>query len=106
MLDSKEIQPIAGLFDYLARKNSKSDLEAVFKDIHLLEAASMTDRRVISSDDRTARKIFGLVAGEVQGLRDVLWVNPVQPEEKAIEWIADGAPWDPGRSLGQYHNNS
>lgn len=105
VLDSKEIQPIAGLVDYLAQKNSKSDLEAVFKDIHLLEAASMTENRVISSDNKMA-EILSNTALEIAALRAILWANPTKLEEKAVEWIADGAPWDPGRSLGQYHNNS
>jgi hypothetical protein len=60
--------------------------EAMLKDVHLLEAALATDKRIVSNDDR-ARNSFR----RIPDVRLVAWVNPSQPEETAVEWLKRGA---------------
>jgi hypothetical protein len=69
--------------------------DAMLKDVHLLEAALATDKRIISNDDR-ARNSFR----RVPDVRLVLWVNPSRPEEKAVEWLNRGARIESYRRLG------
>lgn len=73
-------------------------LVAMEKDIRLIEAARITDNRVISLDD-TARKFFSAVSSRVGELRDILWVNPVNEDETPIQWLMDGAPTEEQRQL-------
>ena len=73
-------------------------LAAMEKDIRLIEAARITDNRVISLDD-TARKFFSAVSSRVGELRDILWVNPVNEDETPIQWLMDGAPTEEQRQL-------
>jgi len=73
-------------------------LVAMEKDLRLIEAARITDNRVISLDD-TARKFFSAVSSRVGELRDILWVNPVNEDETPIQWLTDGAPNEEQRQL-------
>jgi hypothetical protein len=69
--------------------------DAMMKDVHLLEAALATDKRIVSRDD-TARNSF-------RGIRDVrlvVWVNPYRPEERAVEWLSRVARMESYRQLG------
>jgi hypothetical protein len=70
------------------------------KDILLLEAALATDRRIVSLDEKIARRYFRMAAQEIEKLQELVWLNPSKPEEKAIEWLQDGAPADRWRMLG------
>lgn len=73
-------------------------LEAMKKDLHLIQAARTTDKRVISLDD-TARDYFSEVSSQVGELRGILWVNPVNDDETPTQWLADGAPNEEQRQL-------
>jgi hypothetical protein len=73
-------------------------LVAMEKDLRLIEAARITDNRVISLDD-TARSYFSAVSSQVRELRDILWVNPVNDDETATQWLTDGAPNEEQRQL-------
>lgn len=73
--------------------------EAMIKDIRLIEAALTTDKIVISLDDKV-RKLFSKAAEQVDELKDIVWVNPAKPEEKAIEWLENGAEAEIERKLG------
>jgi hypothetical protein len=73
-------------------------LVAMEKDIRLIEAARMTDNRVISLDD-TARKFFSAVSSRVGELGDILWVNPVNDDETSTQWLTDGAPNEEQRQI-------
>ncbi len=73
-------------------------LDAMKKDVHLIEAARTTDNRVISLDD-TARNYFSAVSSQVGELRDILWVNPVNDDETPTQWLRDGAPNEEQRRL-------
>ena len=73
-------------------------LAAMEKDLRLIEAARVTDNRVISLDD-AARKYFSAVSSQVGELRDILWVNPVNENETPTQWLTDGAPIEEQRQL-------
>ena len=73
-------------------------LVAMKKDLRLIEAARITDNRVISLDD-TARKFFSAVSRRVGELGDILWVNPANEDETPIQWLMDGAPTEEQRQL-------
>ena len=73
-------------------------LAAMEKDIRLIEAARITDNRVISLDD-TARKFFSAVSSRVGELGDILWVNPVNEDETPTQWLTDGAPNEEKRQI-------
>jgi hypothetical protein len=68
------------------------------KDLRLIEAARMTDKRVISLDD-TARSYFSVVSSQVGELGDILWVNPVNDDETPVQWLTNGAPNEEQRQL-------
>lgn len=72
--------------------------EAALKDVHLIEAALAADHTVISNDE-TARSLFRSITQEVGLLKMVVWVNPVRPEEHAIEWLEGGAKKEQQRRL-------
>ncbi len=73
-------------------------LVAMEKDLRLIEAARVTDKRVISLDD-TARSYFSAVSSQVGELGGILWVNPVNDDETPIQWLTDGAPIEEQRQL-------
>jgi hypothetical protein len=68
----------------------------MLKDVHLLEAALATDRRIVSNDDE-ARNSYK----EIRHIRLVLWINPSREEEDAIEWLNAGAKLERHRQLGE-----
>jgi hypothetical protein len=55
------------------------------KDLHLIEAALLTDHIVISLDDR-ARTELSVPASE-----EVMWINPVDEAGHVIYWLNKGA---------------
>lgn len=74
----------------------RRDLE---KDVHLIEGALATDRRIASLDVRV-RGLFAVAAGRVRRLRPVLWVNPSNADEFVVRWLETGAPDEDFRRLG------
>lgn len=62
---------------------------AVRKDAHLLEAASATDKRIVSKDS-TARKLFQHACPDLGMHRQILWGDLTSAAEAVIEWIAGG----------------
>ncbi len=73
--------------------------EAVDKDVHLIEAAIATDR-LVTSRDKEAREAFGNASDNVGELRQIVWVNPTQADEKPIDWLRNGAKTEAHRQLG------
>ncbi len=59
------------------------------KDVHLIELAVHTSRRVLSHE-KTCRKIFCGLVGRVAKLGSVMWAGPT--EEGCIDWLHAGAP--------------
>jgi len=72
---------------------------AMLEDVHLLEAARASDYNVSSLDD-TVRKIFVKVAGQVEKIQEIAWVNPGIPTETSVDWLKAGAPNEHSRQLG------
>lgn len=66
---------------------SQNEKEAALKDCHLLEAALAADKTVISTDDKTARKLFSKASISVGELRTIVWVNPDRAHQEALQWL-------------------
>jgi len=64
----REIERVA------ARK--RSEVDALRKDFHLVEAAIAHDRTVVSLDE-LVRRLFKAAALSVTAIKKVVWVNPV-----------------------------
>jgi len=76
-------------------------IQAMLKDLHLLETA-VHSNKIVVSDDRIAAKNFNLVAELIDGideLRSIMWVNPVLDDDLAT-WLEKGAPEEKARMLG------
>lgn len=70
---------------------SEDKIKAMLKDGHLVEAAYVTDRRIVALDE-IARQLFVAASETVANLRAIVWVNPAQGEaHRACQWIVDGA---------------
>ena len=76
-----------------------AERQAVLKDVLLLKAAFAADRLIASRDD-TARRILSRCCSGVPEIADIVWVNPVNPEEEALSWLKRGAPAENARKLG------
>lgn len=74
-------------------------LAAALKDAHLLEAALVTDQSVVSLDT-SARKIYRSLCPAIKRLRAIAWINPAEPEERAVDWLEGGAQREDSRTLG------
>ena len=71
---------------------------AVEKDLHLVEAALLADRTVVSRD-KTVREVLRTITETVTDLRQVLWMNPEIEEEDGAGWLARGAKDESKRRL-------
>ena len=78
---------------------AEKDCEEMLKDLHLIEAALVTDRIVVSLDE-DAREPFTKAAQSVGELRHITWVNPDKSEEKPLRWLDEGANCEKSRQLG------
>jgi len=75
------------------------DLEALKKDLLLVDAALATDCSVVSLDDEV-RRILSASAQRVGEIRRIVWVNPSNVDEDPITWLGNGAKPQKTRSLG------
>jgi hypothetical protein len=95
-----EIASHLSLENRISRVESNEVIAAVMeKDRRLVEAALVTEERVISLDDRMRQHLQDHVA-RLSEVRSICWVNPCTPEEKAIAWLEAGAPAERSRMLG------
>lgn len=78
---------------------SETDFIAIMKDVHLAEAALITDHTVLSRDDKM-RVLLKRICKRVGSLKVIIWVNPANEREQAIQWLTQGADADKHRSLG------
>jgi hypothetical protein len=74
---------------------------SMLKDAHLVEAAQVTDRTVVSLDD-AVRGLFGAASRRVSSLKTVVWANPSREAEACSTWLEDGAPPHAHRRLGAW----
>lgn len=70
---------------------SEKSMTTMLKDIHLLEAAVLTDKIIVSLDEEV-RSLFGSQMANFHEMSDVCWVNPTQQPEKMSSWLLEGAP--------------
>jgi hypothetical protein len=82
-----------------AAATKPTEVDALEKDFHLIEAAIANDRTVVSLDE-VVRRLFKAAAQSVEAIRKVVWVNPVKPVEDAVEWLRGGAKVEAVRMLG------
>lgn len=78
---------------------SEKSRDAMLKDIHLIEAAKVTDQTVISLDE-TVRNLFAVAAHHIGEMRSIVWVNPDKAEEQPVSWLEKGAQPEKKRLLG------
>jgi len=69
------------------------------QDVHLVEAALVTDRIVVSTDN-SARRLFSVLAERHGLLRTVVWVNPAENPDRLVQWLEKGAKPVPKWLLG------
>ncbi|MCY4106180.1 MAG: hypothetical protein OXG02_05690 [Chloroflexi bacterium] len=77
-------------------------IEDMLKDVHLLEAALITDKRIASRND-TQREDFARAsrsAMRIGMIKKIMWVNPAVENEYCLNWLKKGAPVEPERQLG------
>lgn len=97
MIGSAEDQALRSKIDQ-ASHNEKGRA-AMLKDVHLLEAALVTDEIIVALDE-TVRALFIEAAISVGEIRNVVWVNPDLADEEPLRWLEDGAKSDKLRFLG------
>jgi len=83
------------------KTSNEGDFDEMLKDLHLIDAAMATDRSIVSLDD-TVRKLFADLSDMVGELRNIVWVNPAEENERPVEWLLDGAPAEEERLLHRY----
>jgi len=76
--------------------------EAIAKDLHLVAAARLPDRTILSLDE-AMRHLLRRASRQVRELRPIVWANPDREEEAVPAWIRTGARSAPQRRLG--HQN-
>ena len=69
---------------------SGNDRHQITEDLHLVEAALASDRIVVSRDD-SVRALLQSITGSCPEVEKVLWCNPVELGEEALEWLRTGA---------------
>lgn len=75
--------------------------EIMMKDVHLLEAALVSDQRIASLDE-TVRWHFARLSVSFTGVGPVLWTNPSKPSDQSVEWLERGAPDERDKRLKPY----
>jgi hypothetical protein len=89
-----KVEDIADLRNEELRAEAPGTVSAQ-KDLHLVEAALVTDRIVISLDDRARTEL------SVPAAAEVMWVHPVDEGGRVIYWLRSGAAlvkeWKLGR---------
>lgn len=90
-------EPVKKAIDTHAESETAED--AMLKDLHLISAALETDQRIASLDNK-ARNLFGDLSEHAKPIRTIVWVNPNDEADAAIQWLEDGAPADESRMLG------
>lgn len=64
--------------------------ERALKDLHVVSAALLTDRVILSCDDH-ARAAFAALQAP-PSLNDLLWANPHGDAAAILDWLGRGAP--------------
>lgn len=83
---------------------SETKKSAVIKDLHLVEAAVQTDNLIVSNDDKMRANTV-VLAHSCSEIHDIMWVNPTNENEKAIDWLIGGCYKEEFRTIGFLSNN-
>jgi len=94
--DLRRLEELKGRLIRVANKQLHGLLE---KDAHLV-AAALEGNAVLLSRDEKLRSHLEKLAHRIQGLGDVLWVNPSRDLDTALEWLESGAPDGPEHRIG------
>jgi hypothetical protein len=78
----------------------EKDCQAMIKDVHLLEAAQVTDKTIISMDE-TVHVLFMDASSRVGEIKAILWANPDEEDGETMRWLEDGAGQKDEWMLGQ-----
>jgi hypothetical protein len=98
-MDFFEISADAGLRLRIQEAATKTTWPIMLKDIHLIEAALSSDRRIISLDEN-AKRHFATASAKIEELRDIIWVNPKDAKADPVGWLERGAPAEKRFKLG------
>jgi hypothetical protein len=83
---------------------TQSDIAAVEKDIHLINAALAADQAVLSWDNRMAATIRKVCADAKtvtsSAVSHVLWINPITDRDALHAWLSETGPAQPYWQLG------
>lgn len=79
----------------------KARIQAIEKDLHLIEAALLTDNTIISRDNKS-RKHFCFIMNDFQIIGNIYWVDPTNVQEEPLLWLINGADSESSRSLTNY----
>ncbi len=71
----------------------------VKKDLHLAQAATETDKRIVSGDNNM-RGHLSNHGQSADNLMEIIWVNP--QEAGSVDWISAGCPDEERRKLANY----
>ena len=92
--------PVAGLESRVLTCNDRGlRPEKVTKDMHLVYAALKTNSP-IASHDSEIRRLLTNALSKAPELRQLVWIDPGNPAEKPVDWLAKGAPAAKERMLG------
>jgi hypothetical protein len=86
------------LRERLASGVPEQEATALAKDAHLIAAALLTDRIIISRDEE-ARRLFGIACKRAGELGEILWANPEFEDEQVAAWLQRGARVEKKRKL-------
>ena len=78
-----------------------SDYRRISEDLHLVDAALCTDKRVASCDDRVRASLKTCLHLHPP-VGDIAWVNPKFAAETPLDWLRQGAPCEDCRLLKHY----
>ena len=76
----------------------EKDYRNISKDLHLVDAALCTDRRVASLDDNVRISLQNCMEQKPE-IGDIAWVNPTKEAERPLDWLRQGAPREVCRLL-------
>lgn len=68
---------------------SRAQKNIMFKDCHLIEAAFVTDQRIIALDD-AARMLFSEASSNISEIQNILWINPTADSKQVMAWLNGG----------------
>jgi hypothetical protein len=87
--------------DFSGEDCPEHDYRRISKDLHLVDAALCTDKRVASGDDRV-RCSLKTCLNQHPPVGDIAWVNPILAAETPLDWLRQGAPCEDCRLLKNY----